>query len=53
MRDNKLLLCCELLIEERSAGDPTLRSVGIRGGWTASDDPVTQFAATSHPIAVG
>ena len=40
MRGYKLVLCCESLIEERSAGNPHATFCGNRRRVTASDDPV-------------
>ena len=50
MRGYKLFLCCEQLIEERSAGNPHATFCGNRRRATASGDPVTEAAASSDPM---
>ena len=50
MRGYKLMLCCESLIEERSAGNPHATFCGNWRWVTASDDPVVRLVAFPTPI---
>ena len=45
------MLCCESLIEERSAGNPHATFCGNRRRVTAFGDPVGRLVAFSTPIA--
>jgi hypothetical protein len=45
------MLCCESLIEERSAGNSHATFCGNRRRVTAFGDPVTEATASSDPIS--